>query len=102
MDHFRSANRLLVLGTPIVQISVTEAKGQRTELVRRAEAGDEIPPTRHGQAAVRLVPMRTVTTPQVRRALLQAVRKAGVAKAAAGPKAEKSQDFLYDENGLPK
>lgn len=42
MDHFRSANRHHDLGTPIVQISVTEAKGQRTELVRRAEAGDEI------------------------------------------------------------
>lgn len=42
MDHFRSANRLLVLGTPIVQISVTEAKGQLTELVRRAKDGDEI------------------------------------------------------------
>ena len=38
-----------------MRISVTEAKGQLTALVRRAEAGDEVILTRHGQAAVRLV-----------------------------------------------
>jgi prevent-host-death family protein len=37
-----------------MRISVTEAKGQLTDLVRRAEAGDEVILTRHGQAAVRL------------------------------------------------
>ena len=41
-----------------MQISVTDAKGQLTELVRRAEKGDEIVLTRHGHAAVRLVPVR--------------------------------------------
>jgi antitoxin (DNA-binding transcriptional repressor) of toxin-antitoxin stability system len=35
-----------------MQVSVTEAKGQLTELVRRAEAGDEIILTRHGHPAV--------------------------------------------------
>lgn len=84
-----------------MHISVTEAKGQLTELVRRAEAGDEIVLTRRGQATVRLVPMKVATGPKARRALLEAVRKSGAAKAAAGPKAERSQDFLYDENGLP-
>lgn len=39
-----------------MQISVTDAKAQLTELVRRAEKGDEIVLTRHGHAAVRLVP----------------------------------------------
>jgi prevent-host-death family protein len=29
--------------------SVTDANGQLTELVRRAEAGDEVVPTRHGR-----------------------------------------------------
>ncbi len=43
-----------------MQISVTEAKGQLTELVRRAEAGDEGILTRHGHAAVRLVPVKLV------------------------------------------
>ena len=40
-----------------MQISVTEAKGQLTELVRRAEAGADVILTRHGQARVRLVPI---------------------------------------------
>jgi prevent-host-death family protein len=38
-----------------MQVSVTDAKGQLTELVRRAEQGDEIVLTRHGRAVVRLV-----------------------------------------------
>ena len=38
-----------------MKISVSEAKGQLTELVRRAEAGDEVILTRHGHPAVRLV-----------------------------------------------
>ena len=79
-----------------MQISVTEAKGQLTELVRRAEAGDEIILTRHGHAAVRLVPDR-----KSRRALLEAARAAGSAKANAGPSAARSQDFLYGKDGLP-
>jgi prevent-host-death family protein len=41
-----------------MEISVTDAKAQLTELVRRAEAGDEIVLTRHGHPAVRLVPVR--------------------------------------------
>ena len=40
-----------------MRISVTDAKAQLTELVRLAEAGDEGVLTRHGHAAVRLVPV---------------------------------------------
>ena len=39
-----------------MRVSVSEANGQPTELVRRAEAGDEVILTRHGHPAVRLVP----------------------------------------------
>lgn len=85
-----------------MQVSVTEAKGQLTELVRRAEAGDEIVLTRHGQAAVRLVPVRMAPSPKARRALLDSVRASGAAKATAGPGAARSQDFLYDDDGLPR
>jgi prevent-host-death family protein len=84
-----------------VQVPVSEAKGQLTELVRRAEAGDEVILTRHGQAAVRLVPIKAVPNQQSRRALLEAVREAGSAKATAGPDAARSQDFLYGDDGLP-
>jgi prevent-host-death family protein len=85
-----------------MQISVTDAKAQLTDLVRRAENGDEIVLTRHGQAAVRLVPVPAKPSAADRRRLLEAVRKSGGAKAKAGPDAARSQDFLYGDDGLPK
>ena len=85
-----------------MKVSVTEAKGQLTELVRRAEAGDEIILTRHGHAAVRLVPVRTVPDREFRRRFLEAARVWGAAKAKAGPNAARSQDFLYGDDGLPE
>jgi len=84
-----------------MQISVTTAKAQLTDLVRRAEAGDDIILTRHGQAAVRLVPVSGVPGRQARRDVLDAVRRSAAGKLAAGPTAARSQDFLYDEDGLP-
>jgi prevent-host-death family protein len=83
-----------------MRISVTDAKGQFNELVRRAEAGDEIVLTRHGHAAARLVPVRRATNGKFRRALLEAARRSGGAKAKAGPSAVRSQDFLYGDGGL--
>ena len=85
-----------------MQRSVTQAKGQLTELVRRAEAGDEIILTRHGHAAVRLVPVRSMADAKSRKALLKAVRASAAAKATVGPSAARSQDFLYGESGLPE
>lgn len=85
-----------------MQVSVTDAKGLLTELVRRAEAGDEIILTRHGHAAVRLVPVKPAPDRKSRRALLEAARTSGAAKAKAGPDAARSQDFLYGDDGLPQ
>jgi prevent-host-death family protein len=85
-----------------MQISVTDAKAQLTELVRRAEKGDEIILTRHGHAAVRLVPVKPPLDGKSRRALLEAAWKAGAAKAKPGPSAARSQDFLYGDDGLPR
>jgi prevent-host-death family protein len=84
-----------------MRVSVTDAKGQLTELVRRAEAGDEVILTRHGQAAVRLVPVRSVSQPQARRKILETARASGSVKALAGENAARSQDFLYGDDGLP-
>jgi prevent-host-death family protein len=86
-----------------MKVSVTEAEGQLTELVRRAEAGDEVILTRHGQPAVRLVAIRKeLMKAEARRTFLEAISAAGAAKAAPGPDAARSQDFLYDEDGLPR
>ncbi|PZU64035.1 type II toxin-antitoxin system prevent-host-death family antitoxin [Sphingobium sp.] len=84
-----------------MQVSVSDAKGQLTELVRRAEAGDEVILTRHGQPAVRLVPVRRVSNGTARLKLLEAARNAGAVKASVGPDAARSQDFLYNDDGMP-
>lgn len=84
-----------------MRISVSEAKGQLTELVRRAEAGDEVVLTRHGQATVRLVAIKSAPEPAVRMKLLDSLRLKASAKATAGPGAARSQDELYGDDGLP-
>jgi len=84
-----------------MKISVSEAKGRLTDLVRRAEAGEEVILTRRGQAAVRLVAASTVPSRKARRVLLEKIRSAGAAKAKPGPDAAHSQDFLYGADGLP-
>ena len=85
-----------------MRIPVSEAKGQLTELVRRAEAGDEVVLTRHGRATVRLVPVQPRPNAAVRRAVIAAVQAAASDKRAGGATAARSQDFLYGEDGLPR
>lgn len=85
-----------------MKVSVSDAKGQLTELVRRAEAGDDVILTRHGQPAVRLVPIAPKPTIAERRAVLAAVRAAAARRQSSGPSAARSQDFLYGDDGLPE
>ena len=83
-----------------MRVSVAEAKGQLAELVRRAEAGDEVVLTCHGHAAVRLVPIKGAQDRKSRRVLLDAARTSGASKVKSGPTAARSQDFLYGDDGL--
>jgi prevent-host-death family protein len=85
-----------------MRISVSEAKAQLTELVRRAELGEEIILTRHGNPAVRLAPVGALLDANERLALLEKLSASASAKAIAGPGAARSQDFLYGEDGLPE
>jgi prevent-host-death family protein len=85
-----------------MRVAVTNAKGQLTELIRRAEAGEEVVLTRHGHAVVRLVAIKAPIDRQARRKLLEEVQASAAAKATAGEPAARSQDFLYDEQGLPR
>jgi prevent-host-death family protein len=84
-----------------MEISVAKAKARLTELVRRAEAGEEVILTRRGQAAVRLVALNLAPDLQKRTELLEAILAAGASKANDGPCAARSQDFLYGEDGVP-
>ena len=85
-----------------MKVTVSEAKAQLTELVRRAEAGDEVILTRHGRPAVRLVPVRKVVDRERRGRVLDEIMASARGKATPGPSAARSQDFLYGDDGLPK
>lgn len=84
-----------------MQLAITEAKARLTDLVRRAEAGEDIVLTRHGHAVVRLVAMRSTSSAADKTKLIAAIRARAALKAAPGPSAARSQDFLYDDDGLP-
>jgi antitoxin (DNA-binding transcriptional repressor) of toxin-antitoxin stability system len=83
-----------------MQVSVSEAKGNSEDLVRRAEAGDEVVTTQDDRATGPLVPVKTTLPGRPRRALLEAARASGSSKAKSGPSAARSQDFLYEDDRL--
>ena len=81
-----------------MRVSVSDAKAQLSALMHRAQAGDEVVLTRRGQPAVRLVPVKTAPDRATRRGILEALSRAGAAKAVAGASAARSQDFLYADD----
>jgi prevent-host-death family protein len=87
-----------------MRISIAEAEGRLTELVRLAREGEEIMLTDHGNPVVRLAPVSSFIADPVERdklieRLQDEVRRKNL---PPGPDAARSQDFLYDEYGLPK
>lgn len=85
-----------------MEIPVGEAKARLTQLVRQAEAGEEVILTRHGRPVARLTAVAPQVTPANRRAVMEEVRARGRLRATPGPEAARSQDFLYDDAGLPR
>lgn len=88
----------------LMQISVSDAKPILTDLVRRAEAGEEVVLTRHGLVVVRLVPLSPARSdPDARRALILRLGVEAARRASPGPGAAGCQALLYDpETGLPR
>lgn len=84
------------------KVAVSEAKGQLTELVRRAEAGEDVVLTRHGQPAVRLVPIKRVVDRATRHLLIETLQQSAAKVMNSSSSAARSQDFLYGEDGLPE
>ena len=85
-----------------MRIPVSDAKGQLSELVRRAESGEEVVLTRHGKDIARLVPVQPQSDTAARRAVIAEVQAAVRNKRTEGASAARSQDFLYDDDGLPQ
>ena len=82
-----------------MQISVSEAKARLTDLIRRAEAGEDVVLTRHGKAVATISPVKSPVDMARRRTAIEAL--IGSAKNLDGVSAERSHDFLYDDDGLP-
>ncbi len=78
-----------------------DAEDQLPELLQRVEAGDEVIITRHGIPVARLVPVNPISEITARRMLLASVRSTARTKATPGETAARSQDFLYNDDGLP-
>lgn len=85
-----------------MRVSLSEAKAQLTDLVRRAEAGEDVVLTRHGHEVVRLQPVSAPVDMERRRRALEDVMRTGPENVKPGPSAARSQDFLYDDDGLPR
>lgn len=81
-------------------VSVTDAKAQLIELVRRAEEGEDIILTRRGQPVARIAPVKAPARREMRRNVIAAAR-AAADRAIVGANAARSQDFLYGDDGLP-
>lgn len=85
-----------------MNVSLTHAKAQLTDLVRRAEAGEEVVLTRHGRPVAKLVQtLRPPLTPEDRLRIIDEIVESARGKATPGPCAARAADFLYDDDGLP-
>lgn len=88
----------------MLEVALSDADGQMADLVARAEAGEDVVLTRDGRAAVRLTPVMVPSETDreaLRRALDAIQARARALPPSPGPDAARSQDFLYDEFGLP-
>ncbi|MBM7048654.1 MULTISPECIES: type II toxin-antitoxin system Phd/YefM family antitoxin [Rhizobium] len=86
-----------------MRISLDDAEGQLKELVRLAKQGEEVVLTQDGLPAARIQPVKKPMTSAEKENLIkrlqEEIRKKNL---PPGPDAAGSQDFLYDEHGLPK
>lgn len=86
-----------------MEISVSDAKAQLTNLVRRAEAGEEVVLTRHGRPVARVAPaVKAKLTPEEKLRAIREIQERVKARGLAYPNQTSDHDFLYDEFGLPK
>ena len=84
-----------------MEVPVSQAKAHLTELIRRVEAGGEVILTRRGRAVARLTSLVVPVSAEQRRAVVREVQRSAREARERGPDAARSQDFLYDEDGMP-
>ena len=89
-----------------MRVSMEQAGERFEELVERAERGEPVIITRDGQDAIALRPVesndrRHELTLEERRAIIKDIMAKAPPAVPGEPLADRSHDFLYDENGLP-
>ena len=84
-----------------MHMSISEAQRRLADLVRCAQAGEEVILTVDGREAARLVGAKRPTTREERLQFLTRLQESAAKTMTPGPSAARSQDFLYDEDGLP-
>lgn len=85
-----------------MEISIRDAKAKLTNLIKRAESGEEVVVTRHGKPVATINPVKSVPTANQRRAILRQFLGRAVGRVAPGTTSQTAQDDLYDDVGLPK
>lgn len=86
-----------------MNIALTDAQKRFAEIVRRAENGEEVVLTRQGRPVARIAPVeKRRPTSEQKRAAIAEIRAAARKVPFDGVSAARSQDYLYDEDGLPK
>ena len=84
-----------------MDIPVENAEGKLKELLDRVDAGEQVVLTRAGHPPVRLVPQVVVPLPRFDEQVIEDIIRRAASEALPGPDAAHSQDYLYDEFGLP-
>ena len=69
-----------------MKLAISEAKARLTDLVRRAEAEEDVVLTRHGHDVARLVALHAKPSCVHRANLIAAIRARAAAKVSNGPK----------------
>lgn len=86
-----------------MNIALTDAENRFAEIIRRAQAGEEIVVTQPGMPDVRLtVSERQKQDRDEMRAAIRRVREKARDLPDDGISAARSQDFLYGWDGLPR
>jgi prevent-host-death family protein len=85
-----------------MKLAISQAKGKLTDLVRRAEIGEEVILTRHGHMVARLVAMQNSPDPVRKREIIEKIVSMTKEKIHGNTNAASSQDFLYGVDGLPE
>jgi prevent-host-death family protein len=84
-----------------MNLAISKAKSKLTDLVKRAELGEEVVLTRHGNEVVKLVPIKPALDEDTKKEIISRLIQESQRIISRETNAADSQDFLYGEDGMP-